>query len=454
MIKKHPVLTVLVAGLLFLVAVVAIWRSSLSSANNERLRIIESRGEPTSLAALDKFYKSVPDESNAALLWLKGSAALTNNLGDIAGNLSIKRGIPLSEEKRQETAEALAENADALALFHQAARFDQSRYPVSLGQLFTNLSHLAPIKGIAHVLRAEVAVAIAENNTGAASEGICAILAAGRSMAREPLIISQLVGYAVDAIALQALEFALNDAELREAELANIQTAISKADDSESAARGLIGERAFFISALSDPGGYLAAARATPPSGIEEIFSEVVILPVTRLTGFWQRDLRFGIDALTTNIAWARLPDPQRFQSATNSSAITSQAKSGYYMMTSTLLPALEKYILRDSNHRAQIRTALAAVAIERYRADHKNELPADLPALIPAYIDRVPLDPYDGLALRYKRTNNGYVVYSIGPDAKDDGGAEPPRGPKPKALWDVTFIVERPAAKPKEAND
>ena len=455
MIKKHPVLTVLVAGLLFLVAVIAIWRSSLSSDNNERLRIIESRGEPTSLAALDKFYKAVPDESNAALLWLKASAALTNSLGDIAGNLSIKRGVPLNEGKRQETAEALAENANAFALFHEAARMDRSRYPIDLSQHpFTNFSHLAALKGAAQVLRAQAAVAVTQTNTAVATEAMVGIFSAGRTMAAEPLYISQLVAYAIDAIGIQTLQFALNATAFTEPQLMVLQRAVAKSDDLESAARGLIGERAYFISSLADPAAYVSAARGMQATGIEEILSETIVLPITRVTGFWQRDMRFGIDALTTNIASARLPDPQRFHSATNSSALATQAKRRYYIMTGLLLPALEKYALRDANHRAQLRTALVGIAVERYRLAHESNVPDALSLLVPAYLEKVPVDPYDGATLRYKRTGTGYIVYSIGPDATDDGGIEPPNGPKPKALWDVTFIVERPTPKPKEAND
>jgi hypothetical protein len=81
---KRPVLTVFVAGLLLLIAVIAVWRLALASANKDRLQAIAARGEPTSLAELDKFYKSVSDQSNAALFWLEGSSALTNGLGDIA----------------------------------------------------------------------------------------------------------------------------------------------------------------------------------------------------------------------------------------------------------------------------------------------------------------------------------------------------------------------------------
>ena len=444
--RKFPIFGIIVGILFLLVAAVAIWRSSVTSANSKQLRAIAARGEPTTLAELDKFYRAVPDSNNAALLWLRGAAALTNDLGNIAGKVNPRRGVSVPENLLQEIAEALATNADALALFHRAARLDQSRYPVSLSQQpLTNLHHLAKLKGAAQVLRAEAAVALSQTNTALAAEATTAIFGAGRSMMSEPIMISQLVAYAIDAIGVQTLQFALNTASFDEHDLAMMQSAVAKADDPESAARGLLGERAFFISGLSDPSRFIAGMRLGPPSGIEEIVSEVFVQPIAQLSGFWQRDLRFGINALTAHLESARLSDPQRFHATTNIDATAQRARTGYYIMSGMVLPAMAKYLQRDTNHRAQLRTSLSGIAVERFRLAHNGKLPEDLSSLVPNFLDKIPFDPFDGQPLRYKRTANGFVVYSIGPDEKDDGAIEPPPGPKPKSLWDVTFIVERP---------
>ena len=93
-------------------------------------------------------------------------------------------------------------------------------------------------------------------------------------------------------------------------------------------------------------------------------------------------------------------------------------------------------------------------MGVERYRLANGGRLPEDLTALTPAYLKSTPIDPYDGKQVRYKRTEKGYVVYCIGEDQKDDGGTEKvPNAPK-GVPEDVTFIVERPAPKPKDAND
>ena len=51
------------------------------------------------------------------------------------------------------------------------------------------------------------------------------------------------------------------------------------------------------------------------------------------------------------------------------------------------------------------------------------GRLPDALDALVPEYIDKVPLDPYDGRPMRYSREKKR--VYSIGEDLKDVGGLD-----------------------------
>lgn len=71
----------------------------------------------------------------------------------------------------------------------------------------------------------------------------------------------------------------------------------------------------------------------------------------------------------------------------------------------------------------ADDRAARVAVAIERYRRDHDDAVPATLDALVPAYLTALPLDPFADAPLRFLRTDTTYVVYSVGPDGRDDGG-------------------------------
>jgi hypothetical protein len=40
-----------------------------------------------------------------------------------------------------------------------------------------------------------------------------------------------------------------------------------------------------------------------------------------------------------------------------------------------------------------------------------------------PAFLDRVPIDPFTGAPAKWKTSPSGYTIYSIGSDFKDDGG-------------------------------
>jgi hypothetical protein len=68
-------------------------------------------------------------------------------------------------------------------------------------------------------------------------------------------------------------------------------------------------------------------------------------------------------------------------------------------------------------------RTALGALAAERYRRDHGGEPPNSLDALVPAYLGHVPIDPYSGTMLKYRRDADSYVVYGVDANRTDDGG-------------------------------
>jgi hypothetical protein len=59
------------------------------------------------------------------------------------------------------------------------------------------------------------------------------------------------------------------------------------------------------------------------------------------------------------------------------------------------------------------LRYAFVALAAERYRAAH-GDWPAAAADLVPEYLSTVPLDPFDGEPLRYLRTENGVLIYTL----------------------------------------
>jgi hypothetical protein len=96
-----------------------------------------------------------------------------------------------------------------------------------------------------------------------------------------------------------------------------------------------------------------------------------------------------------------------------------------------------------ETRTRAELRCAIAALAAERYRRA-QGAWPETLAALTPAQLEAPLLDPYNATALRWRRVQDGAVIYSIGPDRQDNGGtfdAKKTNGPGVDLglrLWDT----------------
>jgi hypothetical protein len=92
---------------------------------------------------------------------------------------------------------------------------------------------------------------------------------------------------------------------------------------------------------------------------------------------------------------------------------------------------------------RANCRTMMAALALERYRVEH-GVWPTSLEALTPKYLPAPLVDPFTGKPLLFKTFSDGVMVYSVGYNGVDDGGRIFPvdkqnTGDIGYRLWNVT---------------
>jgi hypothetical protein len=112
------------------------------------------------------------------------------------------------------------------------------------------------------------------------------------------------------------------------------------------------------------------------------------------------------------------------------------------HVLVKTLAPALSRVAELDLHFQADIDMARTAVAIERFRLT-KGALPRDLATLVPVYLDQVPIDPFDGQPIRYRRTKPGYRLYSVFEDGQDHDGKGKDEVNR-NAPHDWPFIVAR----------
>jgi hypothetical protein len=93
-------------------------------------------------------------------------------------------------------------------------------------------------------------------------------------------------------------------------------------------------------------------------------------------------------------------------------------------MYVSLMVPPLDREAMNCARTQAAVDMARIACALERYHRVQGGYL-EQLDALAPQFIEKIPDDVINGQPLHYRRTENGrFLLYSIGWNGKDDGGA------------------------------
>jgi hypothetical protein len=84
---------------------------------------------------------------------------------------------------------------------------------------------------------------------------------------------------------------------------------------------------------------------------------------------------------------------------------------------------SLVRYDADMRRDEARFRAAAVALAAESFRRA-EGRWPKRFDELVPKYLTAVPRDPFDQAPLKLAGRGDGLVIYSVGPDGKDDGGA------------------------------
>jgi hypothetical protein len=389
----------------------------------------------------------VPDEENAALVWLNGFEERVPKFR--AGyepwsrlNLPGRRTSP-SENWFEAAQGFLDSNQVALATFRRAASMDKSRFPVDLANgLLTETPHLDKLRSSAELLQLEAFVAAEQGDADAAILSIMRILSAANAARSEPTFIAMLTASSIDRIAFGSTERLLNCGALTDGQLQQLSAAFAATDDPLGLWRALAGERAMLILTLADPKKVMAQADSANEN---TKFGNSMAAALLEILGILDREMRFLIDAFERNLPLSRLPDPDRFLTHDEWDRIEQDSKKGYYLLSGLLLPSLSRTVVRDCENRARARIIQTVFAIERFRMSHGGKLPPNLVSLVPEFSADVSMDPFDGQSLRFRPTPAGYVVYSIGADGRDDSGAvRVNKKRRQSAAEDITLFVER----------
>ena len=276
-----------------------------------------------------------------------------------------------------------------------------------------------------------------------------------RRMGDEPTFIGFLVQARIFFVAVNALQRVLKDAEASPKVYRALLAELSAWDINRDLVRALQMERVFCLK---------FANWAMQKASLRDISwlslhgeGVLVINPwLTSKNGFVARNMLELLDYLERLLSYARKGAPydwaaiKRLTDEWLRKVETSQrvllevpVKIVWHPYAVAKLVAPIMYpgsFYKAAESYAFQRLGQVAVALRIYRQEH-GRYPEDLRALVPLYLPQVPLDPFDGKELRYRRLGQGFKVWSVGFDCKDDGGME---GKPTSFMGDIVWTASR----------
>ncbi len=269
----------------------------------------------------------------------------------------------------------------------------------------------------------------------------------GMHVATEPILVSGLVGQAIDTLALQALADVLPRLTSRELPLLNAVPLRDFAETPVSYQRAFLGEEAFGLATLADLAdgaptflrSLNGAQELAPPSHEPlSLLYRCFLLPAD-IAGY--RGILRRYQSL-----FASSPPGRPFAEIRDETVgIVDEVKSRRSGIFAVFLaPALTQVVTSQARNQALHAAATVLVAATRARL-HTGSLPESAADLVPERLAALPIDPFTTDAtLRSKTTDDAWVVYSVGPDGEDDGGPMPPDADPVEGNDDVGLRMAR----------
>lgn len=407
---------------------------------------LKQDGRPLSIE--DVLPPEVPDEQNAALLYDKAAAMLEAEPSEEEKNLleelaRLARALfeePTKPDKlarqQQQVAQlkqrmAQDEVKAALAVVEQGTQRPACRFE---HEVAVSLSEDKPASGrvrtLVIILGARARLEAEAGDPRKAWDTIRAQLRFGQTLSHDPIALDPWVRFAATGHACRVIRHVCEIAPPDEEDYQAIETLLRAADDVEQFVRVLDAERlgrGEGVFSLSEDELYKALLEydTSYGGGGPEAFHRLRFRVITFAPRF-VADHAAYLQVMRKSVQM--LEGPFVLREAPAYQEIGKLARR--YGLTARMAPYTSglKYI--HCRMAADVRMVRAGLGLLRYRRLH-GEFPPTLDAL---QLEGL-IDPFDGKPLRYRREAEGFVVYSVNEDLKDNGGAE--RQPKQKTDFD-----------------
>jgi hypothetical protein len=384
-------------------------------------------------------------------------------IAEIERQQSLANRYPWTAKDHPQIAGWLQANDKPLSVVIEAMKRPHYFSPIVRSSDAGEFAQLLPLQATLETAR-KLATALAvramyragEGKPDAAWQDLLACQRFARYFARGGTMIAGLVGFACDQIGQRGTIVLLERPDVNAQLLADVSRDLRALPPMPSLADHLDGGERFFcldcyFSAARR--GAAGLAELTRGAGVDVAeIGEIDWDPVLRQANKHFDRMAAGVRKVERNEREKefdriemelKLLKIEREGSKDGFAEMTPQARSksiGDVLIT-LVTPAIRKIQEAFDRTEQGNRNLHVAVALAAYHRD-QGSYPKTLDALAPKYLAKIPDDLFTGKPLVYRPSENGYLLYSFGPNGKDDGGSgvfDDPKGDDVNVRMPVT---------------
>ena len=397
-----------------------------SSSLQETLQGLKQAGLPTTPEELQA--PLPPQAQNAAPLYRQLDALLKTKptVGDDKAATDGVGYKPLTAEQAKKLKKAFQNRADIGRLIHQAVARPDCVFDRQWGQGSAMwFPEFARMRVAARWLSAESALQLYDGKPLDAIRTEALGFRLAFHTAKDPMLIAYLVSIAIDTITLRGMERILYTAGDRPGVALAVQQAIEANAKPHSLAHGLRFEIMLPLIDMEknrkiSPDAYEKSAHAYGESDLPKPFPPLSAADKQNWGQFMDRSetAMLRMQHQMINLADRPYQEAQRGLYSVTSD-LSAHAHDAAYNVARIIYLVYSQALTKRAQMAAKVAAVRAGAAILAWKVKHKT-----LPATLEMAMPHIPLDPFNGQPMRYQKSGNTFIIYSVGPTGHFDGGA------------------------------
>jgi len=309
---------------------------------------------------------------------------------------------------------------------------------------------LAWVRQVAFALYTLSQINAADGNTEKAfSDLITCLRFADHFAGRQPAI-SQMVSFSMRAIVTKGTRMILVNVDVPPAKLEHLQKIIEQSLTNDMHLFDFTVAKFIFYDSIqrifTDDGngdGHISEVALRIPKSFQSLIPQLSKGEKQALLRLDRRNTTSLVDLFFNRLARAAKMTAWRFQMDSNLVKKQLELIKKQNAFFSVFGPTFVDLLNISYRAKTDSEALIAILAIFRYKAE-KGQLPSSLETLVDQhYLKALPQDSYSFGPLVYKRTNNAFLLYSLGSDFDDDGGKPSKWGEGEKGGDQVFWPVE-----------